>query len=46
MEPNGEKRHRAPGEIIAGIVDELIIRCETYAVGDAEFVMGFENALA
>ena len=25
VEPQGEKRHRAPSEIIAGIVDKLII---------------------
>jgi hypothetical protein len=46
MEPNGEKRRRAPGEIIAGVVDELIIGGNVDSIGDAEFVIGFENALA
>jgi hypothetical protein len=35
MEPQGEKRHRAAGEIIAGIVDKLIIGGDVNSVGDA-----------
>jgi hypothetical protein len=35
MEPQGEKRHRAPGKIIAGIVDKLIIGGDVDSVGDA-----------
>lgn len=46
MEPQGEKRHRAASEIIAGVVDKLIIRADMQAVGDRVFVIGFKNALA
>ena len=46
MEPNGEKRRRAPGAIIAGVVDELIVGGDMNTIGDPEFVIGFENALA
>ena len=35
VEPQGEKRHRATGEIIAGIVDILIIGGDVNSVGDA-----------
>jgi hypothetical protein len=35
MEPQGEKRHRAAGEILAGIVDKLIIGGDVDSVGDA-----------
>lgn len=35
MKPQGEKRHRAAGEIIAGIVDKLIIGGDVDSVGDA-----------
>jgi hypothetical protein len=35
MEPQGEKRHRPSGEIIAGIVDKLIIGGDVDSVGDA-----------
>jgi|SRR5580700_2231752 hypothetical protein len=35
MEPQGEKRYRAAGEIIAGIVDKLIIGGDVDSVGDA-----------
>jgi hypothetical protein len=46
MEAQGEKRHRATSEIIAGVVDELIIGSDIDSIGDREFVVGFENALA
>ncbi len=35
VKPQGEKRHRAAGEIIAGIVDKLKIGGDVDSVGDA-----------
>jgi hypothetical protein len=46
MEAQGEKRHRAAGEIIAGIVDKLIIGGDVDSVGDRVLVISFENALS
>ena len=40
MEPNGEKRHGATGEIITRIIDELIIGGNVNAVSDRVFVIG------
>ena len=45
METQGKKRHWATGAVIAGIVDELIVRADMQAVGNRVFVIGFENAL-
>jgi hypothetical protein len=43
VETQGKKRHRATHQVIAGVVDELVIQADMNAVGDHIFI-GFENA--